>query len=80
MKVVILTTALLILKLQAAILINLNLKFTIPRLITHPTDQEPLQTIILTKMFQEGRTTKKTIKSNIMTLKIVHIKNIRQAI
>jgi hypothetical protein len=66
-----------ILKLQAAIHINLNLtQFIILRLIIPLTHQELLQTIILIKMSQEGKTTKKTIKSMLMMPKIVHIRNI----
>jgi hypothetical protein len=66
-----------ILKLQTTILINLNLtQFTILRLITPLTRQELLQTIILIKMSQEGKTTKKTTKSMHMIQKIAHIRNI----
>jgi len=66
-----------ILKLQTTILINLNLtQFIILRLIIPLTHQELLQTIILIKMSQEGKTTKKTTKSMLMMQKIAHIRNI----
>ncbi len=51
MKVDINMATRLILKIKTAILINLNpTQFIIHRVITHPTHQESLQTIILTKM------------------------------